>query len=170
MNRTLNRLRFSGRYLLILWLLHYAAAIAATSDSRNVQFHGTLKTRGCQINNGATIEVHFGDLVISKFDGTSYGQQTIPYTLQCQSPDTSHQLTLAIKGTGGTNAGWLRTDISYMEIAFYLNGSPLYLNQSVDINPSTHPAITAVPAKQPEGYMPAPGHFTATATLVAEYL
>lgn len=53
----------------------------------------------CVINSGSTLNVPFGnDLLTSRIDGVNY-RRNVPYTVRCDSP-FSNALTLELKGTG----------------------------------------------------------------------
>jgi type 1 fimbria pilin len=147
----------------------YALA-AATGDTNDIAFHGTLKIHPCHINNDRDLSVHFDNVGIHKVDGLRY-KQAIVYQLVCDDIDPAWRLTLQVKGTATAfDASALRTSAAGLGIQIRQNGQPLELNKALDITYQSPPALEAVPVKDPGVAELVEGPFSATATLLAEYL
>ncbi|WP_436976614.1 fimbrial protein, partial [Salmonella enterica] len=69
--------------------------------AENLKFHGTLiSPPNCTISHNQTIDVEFGNMLISKIDGTRYAQN-VPYEITCDSAvrDDTMTMTLTLSGS-----------------------------------------------------------------------
>lgn len=146
------------------------AQAAATGDSNEVSFHGTLKIHPCHINNDRDLSIHFDNVGIHKVDGLRY-KQIIAYQLVCDDVDPAWRLTLAVNGSATAFDGSaLSTNINGLGIQIRQNGQPMAINKPLDIVYQNPPTLEAVPVKDPGLAELGEGAFSSTATLLAEYL
>ncbi|WP_025858656.1 fimbrial protein [Pseudomonas sp. CHM02] len=143
--------------------------------SQGVQAETSLTIRAviiapppCVINNGTTLNVPFGnDLLTSRIDGVNY-RRGVPYTIRCDSP-FSNAMTLELKGTGAAfDNRVLVTRKPDLGIKLFVNGADWPLNTAVNFTHPTFPVVQAVPVKR-AGSKLTGGAFDATATLVVDY-
>ncbi|KAA6175439.1 MULTISPECIES: fimbrial protein [Pseudomonas] len=122
----------------------------------------------CVINNGSTLNVPFGnDLLTSRVDGVNY-RRDVPYTVRCDSP-FSNALTLELKGTGAAfDNRVLVTRKPDLGVKLFVNGADWPLNTAVNFTYPNFPVMQAVPVKR-AGSKLTGGAFDATATLVVDY-
>ncbi|WP_409497694.1 fimbrial protein [Pseudomonas fragi] len=119
----------------------------------------------CVINAGSTLNVPFGDdLMTTRIDGVNY-RRVVPYTLTC-GPQPSNNMKITLQGTGaGFGSAYLGTSKSDLGIKLLLNGAAWPLNNAVNFTYPTLPVIEAVPVKNPGSTLTG-GAFSASATLV----
>lgn len=119
----------------------------------------------CVINAGSTLNVPFGDdLMTTRIDGVNY-RRGVPYTLTC-GPQPSNNMKITLQGTGaGFGSAYLGTSKSDLGIKLLLNGAAWPLNNAVNFTYPTLPVIEAVPVKNPGSTLTG-GAFSASATLV----
>lgn len=119
----------------------------------------------CVINAGSTLNVPFGDdLMTTRIDGVNY-RRSVPYTLTC-GPQPSNNMKITLQGTGaGFGSAYLGTSKSDLGIKLLLNGAAWPLNNTVNFTYPTLPVIEAVPVKNPGSTLTG-GAFSASATLV----
>jgi type 1 fimbria pilin len=119
----------------------------------------------CVINAGSTLNVPFGDdLMTTRIDGVNY-RRSVPYTLTC-GPQPSNNMKITLQGTGaGFGSAYLGTSKSDLGIKLLLNGAAWPLNNAVNFTYPTLPVIEAVPVKNPGSTLTG-GAFSASATLV----
>lgn len=87
--------RFIVKRVLILTLL-----ITRFACADNLTFHGKLiNPPACTINNGETLEVSFGSVIIDNIDGVNYLTE-IPWTLTCDSSFRDDALTFTLSYLG----------------------------------------------------------------------
>ncbi|OPA86364.1 exotoxin [Pseudomonas fluorescens] len=158
---------FSGAILIggcLLW-----------AASQGVQAQTSLTIRAviiapppCVINSGSTLDVPFGnDLLTSRVDGVNY-RRDVPYTVTCDSP-FSNALTLELKGTGAAfDSAVLMTRKADLGVKLFVNGADWPLNRAVNFTYPNFPVVQAVPVKR-VGSTLTGGAFDATATLVVDY-
>lgn len=133
-------------------------------------FGGRLvQAPSCEINEGQTIDVDFGDRVgVSKVDGANY-LQTIDYRITCQPGATTLELGLRVVGSPTVFDGAaLQTNVADLGIRLLQNGQPLQVNQRIAIDPQNPPRLQAVPVKKAGVVLPE-GLFEVAATLLADY-
>ena len=102
----------------------------------------------CVINNGSTLDVPFGnDLLTSRIDGVNY-RRGVPYTVTCDSP-FSNALTLELRGTGASFDGRvLLTRKPDLGVKLFINGADWPLNTAVNFTYPNFPVVQAVPVKR----------------------
>ncbi|CNI01085.1 fimbrial protein [Yersinia pekkanenii] len=122
----------------------------------------------CEINSNNTINVDFGDdLLTSRIDGANY-MHPVNYTLSCTAV-TSNSLKMSIQGSGAAlDSRVLATSNQGLGIQLIRNGQPLALNNVFNFTYPDVPVIQAVPVKQTTGALDT-GYFSAAATMVVEY-
>jgi type 1 fimbria pilin len=123
----------------------------------------------CVINSGSTLDVPFGnDLLTSRIDGVNYRRE-VPYTVRCDPPVFSNAMTLELKGTGASfDRNVLLTRKADLGVKLFVNGADWPLNTAVRFTHPNFPAVQAVPVKR-TGSTLTGGAFDAAATLVIEY-
>lgn len=119
----------------------------------------------CIINGGNTLNVPFGDSVMTtQVDGVNYLKQ-VPFILTC-GPQPSNAMTLKLSGIGaGFDSTVLSTSKADLGVMLLLNGSSWPLNQSENFTYPTLPRMEAVLVKK-AGSTLTGGAFSATATIV----
>ncbi len=122
----------------------------------------------CVINGGSTLDVPFGnDLLTSRVDGINY-RRGVPYTVTCNSP-FSNALTLELKGTAAAfDHRVLMTRKTDLGVKLFVNGADWPLNTAVNFTYPNFPVVQAVPVKR-AGSKLTGGAFDAAATLVVDY-
>ncbi|MBW5816923.1 fimbrial protein [Yersinia kristensenii] len=122
----------------------------------------------CEINSNNTINVNFGDTVLtSNVDGVNY-MQPVSYTLNCTAA-AANALKISIKGNGATfDTSLLKTSNSALGIKLIRDGQPFALNTASNFTYPNIPVLQAVPIKQTNATL-STGYFSGTATLVVEY-
>ncbi len=142
------------------WALNKTAAVNVSVT--------IFATPPCVINSNNTINVNFGDdLLTSNINGVNY-TTPVTYTLNCTSA-ASNALKLSIKGNGANfDTTVLSTTNSALGIKLIRDGQPLALNASSNFTYPNVPVLQAVPVKQTNATLNT-GYFSGTATLVVEY-
>ena len=122
----------------------------------------------CVINGNNTINVNFGDTILtSNIDGANY-MQPVNYTLNCTSA-ASNALKLSINGNGANfDTTVLKTSNSGLGIKLIRNGQSFPLNTASNFTYPNIRVLQAVPVKQTNATL-STGYFSGTATLVVEY-
>lgn len=119
----------------------------------------------CIINGGNTLNVPFGNaLMTTRIDGVNYRRQ-VPYTVTCTGLP-SNGMTLKLQGTGaGFDSTSLSTNNADLGIKLFINGALWPLNNTVNFTYPTLPRMEAVPVKRIGSVLSA-GAFSASATVV----
>ena len=119
----------------------------------------------CVINSGSTLDVSFGNEVMTvRVSGMNY-QRFVPYTVTC-GPQPSNSMTLTLRGSGaGFDGAVLRTSKSDLGVKLLVNGAAWPLNSTVNFTYPTLPIMQAVLVKNPGSRLTG-GAFSAAATLV----
>ncbi|MGX5793957.1 fimbrial protein [Pseudomonas sp. E2-15] len=122
----------------------------------------------CVINSGGTLDVPFGnDLLTSRIDGVNY-RRAVPYTVVCDSP-FNNAMTLELKGTAASfDRNVLLTRKPDLGVKLFVNGANWPLNTAVNFTHPNFPTVQAVPVKR-AGSTLTGGAFDAAATLVVDY-
>lgn len=146
--------------------------------SENVLAAGEINFKGklieppnCTINDGQSIEVDFGnEIMTSRVDGSLY-TKSISHGIKCSKPELA-AMKLQIKGIGASFDGTsLQTSNENLAIQLSANGKKLGVNEWLDFDytdDASIPKLDAVPMKKPSATL-AGGDFTATATLMVDY-
>lgn len=154
----------SGGVIVCSWLLlTVSPAVMAQVD---VQIRGVIVAPPtCVINGGKTLNVPFGnDLLTTRVDGVNYRRE-VPYSVTCTG-QTSNDMTLKLQGAGAAfDASILTTSHRDLGIQLFINGAAWTLNTTTKFTYPTLPKMEAVPVKKPASTLSA-GEFTASATLV----
>ncbi|WP_213793643.1 fimbrial protein [Klebsiella aerogenes] len=139
-----------------------------------VTVQGIVVQPACTINSGTTIEVPFGDEVLTtRIDGKEYDKQLVDYTVECDGDmSAGGALQLSISGTNASfGSGLLQTSVTGLGVQFLNGSSALALNTGLakfDFNSGSQPVIYAVLARDPSVTLPA-GAFSATAMMSVDY-
>lgn len=134
-----------------------------------LKFDGTMiEPPPCVINGGSPINVDFGNEVMTtRVDGVNYIKD-VNYILSCTEA-TSKTLRMQIKGGGASfDSTKLSTDKNDLAIALTANGNALPVNEWLNYNDPSKPALKAVPVKK-TGATLTGGAFKATATMMIDY-
>lgn len=151
-------------------LLGAVLTLPLPTQAVDIIFGGRLvQAPSCEINEGQTIDVDFGDRVgVSKVDGVNY-LQPINYRITCQPGATTLELGLRVVGPPTIFDGAaLQTNVADLGIRLLQNGQPLQVNQRIAIDPQNPPFLQAVPVKKAGVALPE-GLFEVAATLLADY-
>lgn len=148
----------------LLWVVSLGAQADANLNIRAV----IIAPPPCVINSGGTLNIPFGnDLLTSRIDGVNY-RRNVPYTVTCDSP-FSNAMTLELKGTGASfDSKVLLTRNTDLGVKLFVNGADWPLNTAVKFTHPNFPVVQAVPVKR-AGSQLRGGTFDAAATLVVEY-
>ena len=148
----------------LLWALSLGAQAETNLTIRAV----IIAPPPCVINSGSTLDVPFGnDLLTSRVDGVNY-RRGVPYTVTCSSP-FSNALTLQLRGTGAAfDSRVLVTRKPDLGVKLFINGADWPLNTVVNFTYPNVPVVQAVPVKRPGSKLTG-GAFNTTATLVIDY-
>lgn len=119
----------------------------------------------CTINGGSSLNVPFGNnLLTTRIDGANY-RRNVPYTVTCTG-QTNNDMTVKLQGTGATfDSSTLRTSNSDLGVKLYMNNAVWHLNTTVNFIYPSLPRMEAVPVKRSASTLRG-GPFTASATLV----
>jgi len=122
----------------------------------------------CIINDDQTIDVDFGnELLTTKIDGDNY-IKTVDYTLECKD-STRNAMKLKIQGNATTfDASALQTNMADLGVALKANGTVLTVNDWVNFTYPDKPMLQAVPVKR-AGSTLSGGDFAAAATMMVDY-
>lgn len=146
------------------WLL--LLAVSQSASAVGVSIRGVIFVPpSCTVNGGSTINVPFGnDLMTTRIDGVNY-RKTVPYTVTCTGLP-SNGLTMKLQGVGaGFNSTLLSTNNVNLGIKFFINGVSWPLNSNFNFTAQNLPTMEAVPVKKPASSL-STGAFSASATLL----
>ena len=148
----------------LMWAVSQGAQAATNLTIRAV----VVAPPPCVINGGSTLNVPFGNnLLTSRVDGVNY-RRDVPYTVTCGAP-LSNALTLELKGTAASfDRNVLLTRKADLGVKLFVNGADWPMNTPVRFTHPNFPAVQAVPVKR-AGSTLTGGAFDAAATLVVEY-
>lgn len=148
----------------LLWMTNQGAL----ADTNLIIRAQIIAPPPCVINAGSTLDVPFGnDLLTSRVDGVNY-RRGVPYTVTCDSP-FSNAMTLELKGAGAAfDSRVLATRKADLGVKLFVNGADWSLNTAVNFTYPNFPIVQAVPVKR-AGSRLTGGAFDAAATLVVEY-
>ena len=160
----LNRSARARAVLMCSAALWMASSTALAQVSVNIR--GTIVAPpSCVINAGSTLDVPFGDnLITTRIDGIEY-RRGVPYTVTCTG-GSSNAMTLKLTGSAASfDAQVLGTNKTDLGIKLFINGGAWPLNTSVKFTYPALPTLEAVPIKRPTSTLVG-GAFSAVATLV----
>jgi hypothetical protein len=157
-----------SRAILIVGGLLWAVSQGAQAETSLIIRAVIIAPPPCVINGGGTLNVPFGnDLLTSRIDGVNY-RRNVPYTVTCDAP-FSNAMTLQLRGTGASFDGRvLSTRNPDLGVKLSLNGADWALNSSVNFTYPNFPVVQAVPVKR-AGSRLVGGAFDAAATFVIDY-
>ncbi|MBX7275309.1 fimbrial protein [Pseudomonas sp. ERGC3:05] len=157
-----------SRALLIGGGLLWAVSQSAQADTSLTIRAVIIAPPPCVINSGGTLDVPFGnDLLTSRVDGVNY-RRDVPYTVTCDSP-FNNAMKLELKGTGASFDSRVRlTRKTDLGVKLFVNGADWPLNTAVNFTHPNFPVVQAVPVKR-AGSSLTGGAFDAAATLVVDY-
>jgi len=154
-----------------LRLLSGASALLLTPvcfAALTVNVTGVIVEGVCEINNGETIHVDFGNNLQSKQIDGEHFMQNIDYSLVCEDL-TSNDLEMQFEGTATSfSDDYLATDREGLGIKLYMNGESMPLNTWMPFTWPEVPVLQAVPMKDDATEVET-GVFTASATLKIQY-
>lgn len=140
-------------------------------DSLNYSFTGTMVlTTPCSVNNDQPVTVTFGNVGISKIDSGRYVKD-MHYAINCGGATSTNRITLIINATPEPwNAKAMVTSVDGLGVQIIKDGVPVDLNSSIDVSdPMNPPALQLMLVKDPAAML-TEQDFTATGTLIAEYV
>jgi type 1 fimbria pilin len=144
----------SSRFALLIALL---LASPAAWSSLTVNVTGVVVEGVCEINNGETVHVDFGNFM-----------KTIDYSLVCEDL-TSNDLEMQFEGTATSfSDDYLATDREGLGIKLYMNGESMPLNTWMPFTWPEVPVLQAAPIKDDASTVET-GVFSASATLKIQY-
>lgn len=154
-----------------LRLLSGASALLLTPvcfAALTVNVTGVIVEGVCDINNGETIHVDFGNNLQSKQIDGEHFMQNIDYSLTCEDL-TSNDLEMQFEGTATSfSDDYLATDREGLGIKLYMNGESMPLNTWMPFTWPEVPVLQAAPMKDDATEVET-GVFTASATLKIQY-
>ncbi|MCW7763648.1 fimbrial protein [Photorhabdus luminescens] len=121
----------------------------------------------CVINNGNTIDVDFGDVMITRIDGVNY-MQPVKYTVKCEKMPANAMKMMILGNTASFDRTVLQTNHSGLGIAVIHNGRKLPVNDWMKFSYPNFPELHAVPVKDMATALKG-GDFGAGATMIVEY-
>lgn len=165
--------RFDFAIVVILSLLGYIHFCFAdqTGDTKNLFVVGTMvEATSCAINGDQPVTVTFGNVGISKIDTGRY-VQNLHYSLNCGGATSKDKVSMFIKANPTTwDAKAIATDVTGLGAQVLKDGSPLELNAYISIpDPASPPALQIKLVKDPNVTL-TDQPFTATGTLIVEYV
>ncbi|EMO9461141.1 fimbrial protein [Raoultella ornithinolytica] len=155
------------RYRLLTVLIALTLAPASWS-SLTVNVTGVVVEGVCEINNGETIHVDFGNNLQPRLiDGENF-MKAIEYSLTCEDL-TSNDLEMEFEGIATSfSEDYLATDREGLGIKLYMNGESMPLNTWMPFTWPEVPVLQAAPVKS-EATEVETGVFSASATLKIQY-
>lgn len=133
-----------------------------------VNVTGVIVEGVCEINNGETVHVNFGNnLQASQINGQNF-MQTIEYALVCEDL-ISNDLEMQFEGAATEfSDNYLATDREGLGIKLYMNGQEMPMNTWLPFSWPEIPVLQAAPVKDDNTEIET-GVFNASATLKIQY-
>lgn len=133
-----------------------------------VNVTGVIVEGVCEINNGETVHVNFGNnLQANQINGQNF-MQTIEYALVCEDL-ISNDLEMQFEGTATEfSENYLATDREGLGIKLYMNGQEMPMNTWMPFSWPNVPVLQAAPVKD-DNIEIETGVFNASATLKIQY-
>ncbi|WP_130099543.1 fimbrial protein [Siccibacter turicensis] len=130
----------------------------------------TILLPPCDINNNQTIDVDFGNNVITTEVAQGVYEKPVNYTLDCSGMDTSRTLKMRIAGTGASfDNNVLKTSIASLGVKIKKNGADYPINSDISFaSQSDKPVFTAQLVQETGSRLPT-GAFSAGATMTVDY-
>lgn len=142
--------------------------IAVADSSATVTVKVTVVAPpACVINDNKAIAVEFGNVMMTRLDGSQY-RRPVNYTLDCRGAP-SGAMRIQIQGNGAAFDGSvLQTSTSGLGIRLQQGSAQLAINSWLNFTYPQKPTLWAIPIKQP-GVTLTGGDFTAVATMKVDY-
>ncbi|EQC01643.1 fimbrial protein [Photorhabdus temperata subsp. temperata] len=121
----------------------------------------------CVINNGNTIDVDFGEVMITRIDGVNY-MKPVKYTVKCEKMPANAMKMMISGNTASFDRAVLQTNHTGLGIAVIHNGQKLPVNDWMKFTYPDFPELHAVPVKNMTAVLKG-GGFGAAATMMVEY-
>lgn len=155
----------SSRFALLIGLV---LIMPAAWSALTVNVTGVVVEGVCEINNGETIQVDFGNNLQSRqIDGQNF-MKAIEYSLVCENL-TSNDLEMQFEGTATSfSDDYLATDRKGLGIKLYMDGESMPLNTWMPFTWPEVPVLQAAPIKDDATEVET-GVFNASATLKIQY-
>ncbi|MCW7548966.1 fimbrial protein [Photorhabdus sp. APURE] len=145
-----------------------AGPVSNFSGKTPVNIYGVvIAPPPCVINNGNTIDVDFGDVMINRIDGVNY-MQPVKYTVKCEKMPANAMKMMISGNTASFDRTVLQTNRSGLGIAVIHNGRKLPVNDWMKFSYPNFPELHAVPVKEMATVLKG-GDFGAGATMMVEY-
>ncbi|OWO85709.1 fimbrial protein [Photorhabdus luminescens] len=145
-----------------------AGPVSNFSGKTPVNIYGVvIAPPPCVINNGNTIDVDFGDVMINRIDGVNY-MQPVKYTVKCEKMPANAMKMMISGNTASFDRTVLQTNHSGLGIAVIHNGRKLPVNDWMKFSYPNFPELHAVPVKDMATALKG-GDFGAGATMMVEY-
>ena len=154
----------------VLLLIITCSIRAEIINKSSLKIHGRLIVVECSINSGQKQVVNFGDAVgIHRIDGKRY-EQPVPFVLDCQNYAGGDMpaMTLTLSGDQTSfDEAAVTTTIKGLGIELKMNGKPLPLSKTVEVDYNNPPELTAVPVADPSEEL-VEGPFSGGVRLIVE--
>ncbi|MCA6222040.1 fimbrial protein [Photorhabdus antumapuensis] len=145
-----------------------ARAVSNFSGKTPVNIYGVvIAPPPCVINNGNTIDVDFGEVMITRIDGVNY-MKPVKYTVKCEKMPANAMKMMISGNTASFDPAVLQTNHIGLGVAVIHNGKKLPINDWMKFNYPDFPELHAVPVKDMAVVLKG-GDFGAGATMMVEY-
>ncbi|VEA71060.1 Minor fimbrial protein prsF precursor [Serratia rubidaea] len=151
----------------LLAVLSGCGAFAADQGTRVSITATVVAPPPCEINDGRTIDVDFGQVGVKRIDGSRY-MQRLSYSVRCEFLDPARQLKMKIVGTGAAfDANVLHTSVNGLGIKLLADARRLTSTaRSISITPRCRSwtPYGQIPRRHADGRK-----FTSGATMQIDY-
>lgn len=144
--------------------------VHADGNTANITATVTINTAPCEINNNQTIDVNFGDSVVTTDVMAGRVERPMNYTLNCSNADATKALKMRIAGNSTSfNETLLLTTIPDLGVKIKANGADYPINTDLTFSSGeAKPELVAVLTGKPGARLPT-GGFSAGATMTVDY-
>ncbi|WP_436893398.1 fimbrial protein [Siccibacter turicensis] len=144
--------------------------LAGADNTAQLTVTVTILLPPCDINNNQTIDVDFGNNVITTEVAQGVYEKPVNYTLDCSGMDTSRTLKMRIAGTGASfDNNVLKTSVASLGVKIKKNGADYPINSDISFaSQSDKPVFTAQLVQETGSRLPT-GAFSAGATMTVDY-
>lgn len=160
------------KFFCFFWIF-YSLSVAAENkgDSLNISFTGRLITSTvCTVNSNKNMVVAFGEVGVNKVASGQYVKD-IPYTLDCGAANASNKVRMTIKAvpvTGDNTA--IATSSPGLWVKFLKDGIGVEINNEFAVDDWRNPPLLQLQLEKDPAVELHADNFTATATIVADYI
>lgn len=165
-------MRYSKMVILVLLSVIAVQSKKALCDGNtaNITVKVVINSSPCTVNNNQTIDVDFGNSIITTDVAKGTVEKTVDYTLDCTSADQNQKLAMKISGVGADfDNNVLKTNIAELGVKLRADGIDYPLNTDLVLaTTSSKPMLVAQLIQQP-GARLSTGSFTAGATMTVSY-